>query len=78
MAEKIPKAFVSYKSANKVFAKKLATDLRKTGIFAWLDDWNLPPGKPLTAAMEEGIAGSDLMLLILSRESVSSTRLWPY
>ncbi|MBD3341194.1 MAG: TIR domain-containing protein [Candidatus Lokiarchaeota archaeon] len=70
----IPRVFISYKSVNKSFAKKLATDLRNGGIYSWFDDWNLPPSKPLTDAMEEAISHSDVMLLLLSRESVRSIR----
>lgn len=68
----IPRAFVSYKSANKGFARRLAADLRRLGVFTWLDDWNMPPGKPLTDAMQDGIAGADVMLLLLSQDSVKA------
>jgi hypothetical protein len=51
-------SLVIHKCANKAFAKKLATDLRGVGILSWLDDSNLPPGKSLTDAIEEGISQS--------------------
>lgn len=69
---KIPSAFISHKSSDAKFAKKLASDLRKKGVFTWLDVWNMPPGKALSDAMQEGIDNCNIMVLILSPESVES------
>jgi hypothetical protein len=69
---RIPKAFISHKSNDSEFAKKLATSLRERGIYAWLDIWNMPPGKPLSDAMQSGIEECDVMVLILTPESMQS------
>ena len=66
--------FMSHKSCDKAFAMQLATDLRRNGIKTWHDDWSMPPGKPLTDAMERGIQESDVMLLILTAASVDAIR----
>jgi hypothetical protein len=68
------KVFVSHRSTDRAFAKQLATDLRQRSIYAWLDEWDMPPGEPLTDAMERGIRECDVMLLLLSPSSVSSVR----
>lgn len=65
-------AFISHRHTDALWAKQLATDLRSAGIHAWLDEWNMPPGKPLSDAMQQGIEQSDVMLLVMTPDSVES------
>lgn len=69
---RMKKVFISHKSKDAQWARRLAFDLRNRGIDTWLDIWDMPPGEPLTDAMERGIRESDVMLLLLSRSSVKS------
>jgi len=66
------KVFISHKSSDHALAKKIPADLRANGIHAWLDEWDMPPGEPLSDAMADGVASSDAMLVLLSKDSVSS------
>ena len=74
MSEEIRKVFISHKSSDATWSKKLGTDLRKNGIYAWLDIWDLKPGKPLSDAMQNGIQECHDMLLIMTRSSIKSIR----
>lgn len=62
-----PKAFISYSwdsDAHKEWVAKLATDLRRDGIEAILDQWAAVPGDQLTAFMEKEIRENDYVLII--------------
>lgn len=71
----IPSVFVSHKGCDAEFAKKIASDLRMNGVHSWLDIWNMPPGKALTDAMQDGLMNCDVMVLILTPESMKSLQL---
>lgn len=67
------KAFISHSSIDKPFVERLATDLRtREGIDAWLDKWEIMPGDKIPEKLEEGLANADILLLILSPDSVNS------
>jgi hypothetical protein len=66
------KVFISHRRMDAAWAERLATDLRNAGIYAWLDIWDMPPGKALTDAMQDGIEESDAILLVLTPEFVDS------
>lgn len=62
-----PRVFVSYThedSEHKAWVASLSTDLRRKGVDAVLDQWKVTLGADLTLFMEEGIRGSDRVLLI--------------
>ena len=62
-----PKAFISYSwdtDAHKQWVAKLATDLRRDGVEAILDQWAAVPGDQLTAFMEKEIRENDYVLII--------------
>ncbi|MBN1510124.1 MAG: toll/interleukin-1 receptor domain-containing protein [Sedimentisphaerales bacterium] len=69
---RIPSAFISHKSCDAPFAQRLATALRGHGVFAWLDIWNMAPGKALSDAMQHGIEHCEVMILVLTPEAVKS------
>ncbi|HEU4560808.1 MAG TPA: toll/interleukin-1 receptor domain-containing protein, partial [Longimicrobium sp.] len=68
------KVFISHRSTDGAWAKRLATDLRAAGVHAWLDTWDMPPGKPITDAMQDGIEESQAMVLVLTPQSVESIK----
>jgi len=47
--------FLSHNSKDKAAVLKIAEALLKKGIRPWLDVWQLPPGTPVTDALEEAI-----------------------
>lgn len=69
-----PKAFICHASADKErFVFGFTKKLRRKGIDAWLDTWELSPGDSLVDKIfEDGIAQTDVMIVILSNNSVKS------
>lgn len=67
------KAFISHSSIDKPFVERLATDLRsREGINAWLDKWEILPGDRIPDKLEEGLANANILVLVLSPDSVNS------
>jgi TIR domain len=68
-----PKVFISHASEDKKrFVLDFATKLRNSGIDAWLDKWEMLPGDSLVDKIfEEGIKNADVMIIVLSKNSVS-------
>lgn len=69
-----PKAFICHANADKArFVLGFAKRLRQKGVKAWLDKWELNPGDSLVDKIfEDGIAQTDVMIVILSNNSVKS------
>lgn len=68
-----PKVFISYShdsQEHKTWVLKLAEDLRKNGVDASLDQWDLVPGQDIAAFMQRGIIDSDRVLLICTNTYV--------
>ncbi len=64
---KTPKVFISYSHdtpEHKQWVSKLAVRLRRYGVNAILDQWNLGPDNDVTQFMEHGIKNSDRVLVI--------------
>ncbi len=62
---KIFDVFLIHNSKDKLAARELAEVLRKRGLEAWLDEWELVPSRPWREALEAVIetAGSSAMLV---------------
>lgn len=68
-----PIVFISYSHDNeehKSWVLKLSSDLRKHGVDAILDQWDLPIGNDLRFFMENGLSSSKLVLCICSENYV--------
>jgi len=62
-----PKVFISYSwddPPHKAWALEFATQLRKDGVDATLDQWSVHPGDQLPAFMEQSIRDNDFVLII--------------
>ena len=62
-----PKVFISYAWENtdhKIWVKQLAIRLRKDGVEAVLDQWELAPGDQLSTFMERSVRTSDFVLIV--------------
>lgn len=69
-----PQVFLSYSHADRKFAEKIATYLRKNGVEVWLDKWEILVGDSLIQKIfEEGLSKCDVFLILLSNESVKSS-----
>ncbi|ENM8499119.1 translation initiation factor IF-2 N-terminal domain-containing protein [Vibrio parahaemolyticus] len=66
-----PKVFISYSwdsEAHKKWVAQFATELRQSGVDAFIDDWYLRPGDPITEFMEKSISGSDFVLIVCTEK----------
>ena len=72
MKPKAPRVFLSYSSADKAMAEKLATDLRSHGVDVWYDKWEIQPGDSLRRKIDQGIEGADYFLVLLTPNSLQS------
>jgi len=64
--------FVSYAQADKHVARQVAEALRDAGLPVRIDAWELADGDSLAQRIEQAIASSDILLVLLSRSSVAS------
>lgn len=67
-----PRVFISHASEDKErFVNGFAEKLRQNGVTAWLDKWEMLPGDSLVDKIfEEGLKGTDAVIVVLSRASV--------
>lgn len=69
----IPKVFVSYShdsQAHKKWVLELATRLRKVGVDAALDQWDLGPGDDIPHFMERNLASADRVIMVCTENYV--------
>jgi len=64
--------FISYSTANQDFAERLHADLQARGVRCWFAPHDLEGGKKIHDQIDEAIRVYDRLLVILSRESMSS------
>jgi hypothetical protein len=64
--------FISYGSADRPIASRLAGDLRRRGVKTWIDQTGIGPGQRWLEKIEEAVAQSDFLIAVLSRSSVGS------
>lgn len=66
------RVFISHSSEDKAFATSLSVDLANAGHKPWLDKWEILAGESIPTKIGEGIEGCDFVLVLLSKNSVSS------
>ena len=71
------KLFISYSRRQTPFVDRLAEELENSGYTLWLDYHNLVPAEPWLQQIESGIAESDSVILIVSKESIESKNVEP-
>jgi hypothetical protein len=72
MKNKVPRVFLAHSSSDHTSVGRIAYDLRRRGIPVWYDEWELKVGDSLHDKIEEGIAGSGYLTVLLSNKSVQS------
>jgi hypothetical protein len=72
-----PKLFISYSRAQTPFVDRLADQLEDDGYSLWLDYQNLVPARPWLQQIEAWIDAADVVLLVVSKESLSSKNVAP-
>ena len=69
----IPKVFVSYShdtQAHKKWVLELSTRLRKVGVDAALDQWDLGPGDDIPLFMERNLSSADRVIMVCTEKYV--------
>lgn len=76
MSVSVPTAFISHATEDKAdFVLPFATALRKNGIEAWVDEWEIRAGDSLVQRIfEEGIRNADVIVVVLSK--ISTSKKW--
>jgi hypothetical protein len=70
--KKIPRLFLSYAAKDKKYAERLAGELKNSGASVWFDEWELQVGDSLRQRIDEAIAISDYLLILLTPNSINS------
>ena len=73
MAPEPQATFVSYSRDDSDFALRLTEDLKSAGATVWLDQLDINPGQRWARAVQDALAASPRILVILSPSSVEST-----
>lgn len=76
-----PSIFISYSRNDGKFARKLEAHLRKKGVEVWIDTQGIPVGIKWSTAVQQGLQESDLLIVIISPDSMISSNVedeWQY
>lgn len=68
----MPSVFLSHTSIDKPFVEKLARDLNRLGIDAWVDKYEIKVGESIFWRVEEGLRESEYFAIVLSPEALAS------
>lgn len=68
----MPRLFISYSRKDEAFARRIARLLSEWGADVWIDVEDIPAGVNWSNAIDEGLRLCDLMLLIITPESMAS------
>ena len=60
------KVFLSYRSTDRAVVDEFAERLRRDGVDAWYDHWEIAPGDDIVAKMDQGIEGCTAGLIFVS------------
>jgi len=73
--------FISYSRKDEAFARQLATSLGLLGAEVWIDLEDIPLGVKWSSAIQDGLNAADVMIVILSPDSMASSNVedeWQY
>jgi WD40 repeat protein len=73
--------FISYSRADEEIARKIATDLDRLNLDVWIDTDDIPPGVNWSTAIQEGLDACEVLILIISPDSMASSNVtdeWQY
>ncbi len=73
--------FISYARKHESFARRLAASLSDVGADIWLDVEDIPAGMNWSSAIQQGLDAAELMLVIITPESMTSHNVedeWQY
>lgn len=64
--------FLSHSSDDKEAVRRLAEDLKRTGLEVWLDEWEIQVGDFITQKIHEGLQTTNYLAVWLTRQAVES------
>jgi hypothetical protein len=64
--------FISHSTADTDVADRIATGLRTFGYKVWYAEWAIAPGDSIVAKIEEELAKTDILVILLSPNSIRS------
>ena len=64
--------FLSYAHADNAVARRIADKLRGAGLRVRILEWELQPGDSIASRIIEAVSSSDLILVLLSPNSINS------
>jgi hypothetical protein len=65
--------FISYSSVDRVYAEKLARELRFWGMKVWWDEWEIRVGDSLTEKIQQGLESAAWLAVVLTPSSIASS-----
>lgn len=68
--------FISHTAADRAWAREFAEALHKLDVKVWLDDLNIKPGDPISELFEQGLRGSDVVVLLIDQDSIKLPNLF--
>ncbi len=73
-----PKVFISYSQtdADRAWIRAFAESLRRHGAKVWLEEFEVHAGESLREAIEEGLRTSDIVVWLVTPESVGRPNLF--
>jgi hypothetical protein len=72
-----PNLFISYSRRQTPFVDRLADKLEDHGYALWLDYQSLVPARPWSDQIQAGLKNADVLLLVVSKESLVSPHVEP-
>ncbi len=73
--------FISYSRTDEAFARRLAASLSQLGADVWIDIEDIPAGMKWSRAIQDGLDLGELLILIISPDSMASQNVedeWQY
>ncbi len=64
--------FISYSRKDETFARQLAADLDRLGADIWIDVDDIPAGMKWSTAIQQGLDACEVMIVIISPDSMAS------
>jgi hypothetical protein len=67
--------FISHAPADREWVRAFAESLKAEGALVWLDEWEVPVGKRVEEATEQGLRNSDLVAFVITADNVRAPNL---
>ncbi len=75
------RVFISYSRSDEEFSRRLARSLSESGMDVWIDIEDIPAGMKWSKAIQEGLDSAEVMVVLISPDSMASSNVedeWQY